>query len=165
MRAHFDIYVPRAFQWYEELFNPMSFDPYNHPLEIRKSIGTPIPKVGAHLGVWGSFLQLSCTSGSMKCDSRVHSWLAPSQALALVTSPRLGLWQKTSTIISIPCPTILNDIFFSEINTCQKNGNFMFTQVSTQHPFTCVISIFGDRKWDLYMPYSDVVGFVLSMHG
>jgi hypothetical protein len=48
-----DIYVPRFFQWYKELFNPMSFDPYNHPLKIRKSIGTPIPKVGAHLGVWG----------------------------------------------------------------------------------------------------------------
>ncbi len=27
---------------------------------------------------------------------------------------------KTSTIRSIPCPTILNDIFFSEIGTCKK---------------------------------------------
>jgi hypothetical protein len=50
-----DIYVPRAFQWYKGLFNPMSFDPWNHPLKIWKSIGTPTPKAGAHLGVWGSF--------------------------------------------------------------------------------------------------------------
>ncbi len=29
----------------------------------------------------------------MKCDSRAHSWLALLQALALVASPRLRLWQ------------------------------------------------------------------------
>ncbi len=53
MRAHLDIYVSKAFQWYKELFNPMIFDPCNHPLKFRKSIWTPIPKVGVHLGVWG----------------------------------------------------------------------------------------------------------------
>jgi hypothetical protein len=47
-----NIYVPRAFQWYKELFNPMGFNPYDHSLKIRESIGTPTPKVGAHLGVW-----------------------------------------------------------------------------------------------------------------
>jgi len=31
----------------------MSFDPYNRFLKIQKSIGTPTPKVGAHLGVCG----------------------------------------------------------------------------------------------------------------
>jgi hypothetical protein len=29
----------------------MGFDPYNYFLNIQKSIGTPTPKVGAHLGV------------------------------------------------------------------------------------------------------------------
>jgi hypothetical protein len=48
-----DICVPRAFQWYKEYFNPMNFDPCNCPLKIRKSIGIPIPKVGAHLRAWG----------------------------------------------------------------------------------------------------------------
>ncbi len=48
-----DIYVLRYFQWYKELFNPMSFDPWNHPLKIRESIRIPTPKVGAHLGMWG----------------------------------------------------------------------------------------------------------------
>jgi hypothetical protein len=43
----------------------------------------------------------------------------------------------------------LNDIFFSEINTCKKNGNLMFTQVSMQCSFTCATSILGERKWDL----------------
>ncbi len=29
-----DIYISRSFQWYKELFNLMSFDPYNFPLKI-----------------------------------------------------------------------------------------------------------------------------------
>jgi hypothetical protein len=48
-----DIYVPRSFQWYKELFNPMGFDPCNCSLKIWDSTGTPTPKVGIHLGVWG----------------------------------------------------------------------------------------------------------------
>jgi hypothetical protein len=31
----------------------MSFDPCNFPLKIQESIGTPTPKMGVHLGVWG----------------------------------------------------------------------------------------------------------------
>jgi len=30
----------------------MGFDPCNCSLKIQKSIGTPTPKVGAHLGMW-----------------------------------------------------------------------------------------------------------------
>jgi len=56
---------------------------------------------------------------------------------------------KTSTIRSILCPTTLNDIFFSEISTCKKNDNLMFTQVSTQCPFTCATNIFSEKKCDL----------------
>jgi hypothetical protein len=40
----------------------------------------------------------------------------------------------------------------------------MFTQVSTQCPFTCATSILGERKWDLIC-HSNVVGFVPCMHG
>jgi len=53
MRAISNIYVPRTFQWYKKHLNLMSFDPCNHLLKIRESIGTPTPKVGIHLGVWG----------------------------------------------------------------------------------------------------------------
>jgi hypothetical protein len=53
MRAHLDIYASKAFQWDKELFNLMSFDPCNCPMKIQESIGTPTPKVGTHLGVWG----------------------------------------------------------------------------------------------------------------
>jgi hypothetical protein len=30
----------------------MNFDPFNCPLKIQEPIGTPTPKIGAHLGVW-----------------------------------------------------------------------------------------------------------------
>ncbi len=50
-----NIYFLRAFQWYNELFNPMSFDPCNCSIKIRESQWTLAPKVGAHLGVCGSF--------------------------------------------------------------------------------------------------------------
>ncbi len=48
-----DIYVPRDFQWYKELFNPMSVDLCNHLLKIQESTETPTPRTGVHLGVWG----------------------------------------------------------------------------------------------------------------
>jgi hypothetical protein len=48
----------------------MNFDKYNRLLKIRKSIGTPTLKVGAHLRVCGLIPSFSDTLESMKCDSR-----------------------------------------------------------------------------------------------
>ncbi len=88
-----DIYVPRAFQWYKELFNPMNFDIYNHPLKIQESIETPTPKMGAHLGMWGFIpSHFPTLPRAWNVTPRLHSWLAPLLALALVASLRLGLW-------------------------------------------------------------------------
>ncbi len=81
-----DIWVPRAFQWYKKLFDPMCFDPYNFFLKIWKSIRIPTPKVGAHLGVHS--FTFSHTPRSMKCDSWA-SFLARTFA-----SPCLGCEPK-----------------------------------------------------------------------
>jgi hypothetical protein len=63
----------------------MSFDPCNCFQNIHESIGTPTPKVGAHLGVvWVHFLTPSYNHGSMKCDS----WA--SLSARTFTSPCLG---------------------------------------------------------------------------
>jgi hypothetical protein len=97
-----NICVPINFQRYKDFFNPMNFDPYNHPLKIRESIGTPTTKVGAHLGVWGFIPSRPPTlPGAWNVTPRLHSWPAPSQALALVASPRLGLQHITSWIILV----------------------------------------------------------------
>jgi hypothetical protein len=85
MRAHFKhLHSKKFFQWYKKLFNPMSFDHYNHLLKIQESIRTPTPKVGIHLGLWGFICSLSYSFESMKCDSRA-SLLART-----FTSPCLG---------------------------------------------------------------------------
>jgi hypothetical protein len=80
-----DIYVAIALQRYKELPNPMRFDPCNHSLKVWESTGTPIPKMGAHFGVWVFILTLSHIHG-------FPSWPAPLQALTLVVSPMLRLW-------------------------------------------------------------------------
>jgi hypothetical protein len=87
-----NISVSRAFQWYKELFNPMSFDPYNGLLKIQESIETPTPKVGAHLGVRGFIpSHFPRFPGAWNVILRLHSWPAPLQAITLVASRRLGL--------------------------------------------------------------------------
>jgi hypothetical protein len=87
-----DIYVPRTFQWYKKCFNLMAYDPCNHSLKIRESIGTPTPKVGAPLGVWWFIPPHSPTlPRAWDVTPGIPSWLAPLQALALVVSPRLKL--------------------------------------------------------------------------
>ncbi len=89
-----DIYIPRAFQWYNKLLNPMGFDPCNFSLKIQKSIGTPIPKAGAPLGVCGFIPSHSFTlSRAWNVTLGIPFWLTPLEALGLVASPRLRLWQ------------------------------------------------------------------------
>jgi hypothetical protein len=80
----------------------MSFDPWNRPVKIRESIRAPTPKVGVHLGMWGFILSHSPTlPGAWNVIFELHSWPAPSQALALVTSPRLRLWHYLTDEIFI----------------------------------------------------------------
>jgi hypothetical protein len=70
----------------------MGFDPCNRPLKIQESIGTPILKMGVHLGVWGFIPSHSLTlPGAWGVTPRSPSWLATLQAFALVASLRLGL--------------------------------------------------------------------------
>ncbi len=85
-----NIYVPRAFQWYNELFNPMGFNLYNCSLKIWESIKTPTPKMGAHLECGGSFPH---TFQTMRCNYWASLLAPPSQAFTLVMSPR-QLWQN-----------------------------------------------------------------------
>jgi hypothetical protein len=89
-----DIYVSITFQWYKKLFNPMGFDPCNCLLKIWKSIGTPTPKMRVHLRVWRFIPSHSfALMGAWNVILRLPSWPATLQAIALVASPRLRLWQ------------------------------------------------------------------------
>jgi len=87
-----NIYVPKAFQWYKDLFNLMGFNPCNRSLKIRESTETPTPKVGTHLGVWGFIPSHSLAIlKAWNVNPKLPSWLAPSQTFALIASPRLRL--------------------------------------------------------------------------
>jgi hypothetical protein len=95
-----DIQVLIDFQWYKVLFTPMSFDPCNRPLKIWKSIRTPTSKVWAHFGRCGFIpSHFPTLLRAWNVTPKLHSWLAPLQALALVMSPRLGLQQLTCLLI------------------------------------------------------------------
>jgi len=84
-----DIYVLRAFQWYKELFNPLSFSPCNCSVKIHESIGTPTPKVEPPFGsVRAHSLTFSYTLGSMRCDSRASF-------LAQPCKPMLWSWTQS----------------------------------------------------------------------
>jgi hypothetical protein len=76
-----NIYNTRTFQWYNELFNSMNFNPCNCSLKIWEFIVTPIPKVEARLGIVGSFPHTSYTPKNMKCDSwaslLAHTFASP----------------------------------------------------------------------------------------
>jgi hypothetical protein len=88
------IYIPRTFQWYKGIFNPMNLDLWSWFLKIWKSIGTPTPKVGAHLRVWGFIPSHSPTlPRAWNVTLGLPFWPAPLQALALVASPKLRLQQ------------------------------------------------------------------------
>jgi hypothetical protein len=85
-----DIYVPRVFQWYKKLCNPMGFDPFNCFMKIWESIRTPILKVGVHLGVWGFIPSHSLTLlGPWDVILGIPSWPAPLQALCLSCEPKV----------------------------------------------------------------------------
>jgi hypothetical protein len=109
-----DIYVSISFQWYKELFKMIGFDPCNHPLNVWESIGTPTPKMGVHLGVW-RFIPSHYFSllRAQNVTPGLPSWPATLQTLALVASPKLGLWHLRLKIISVkPLPNLLPIMLF-----------------------------------------------------
>jgi hypothetical protein len=96
-----NIYVLISFQWYKKIFNPMGINFYNCSLEIRKSIKTPTPKVGAHLGVWGFILSLSSTLENIRCASHA------SPLSRTLTSPCLGREPKARVMTLIKASIFL----------------------------------------------------------
>ncbi len=70
-----DIYIPRTFQIYKELFYLLSFDSCNCSLKIWESNGIPIPKLEAALKVWGFILSHFLTlPGACSVTPKLPSW-------------------------------------------------------------------------------------------
>jgi hypothetical protein len=89
-----DIYVSIAFQWYEELFDSLGFDPYNHSLNVWEFTRTLTPNMRVHLGVWGFFPSHSfALLGHKNATLRLSLGPYPCKPFTLVMSPRLRLRQ------------------------------------------------------------------------
>jgi len=127
-----DIYVPRDFQWYKERHNPLSFDPWNYSLKFRESTGTPSPKVGVALGVWG-FIPSHFLTLPGVCDVTPGLPFGPHfcNPFALVASPKLRLQQPlTNKDISIA----LNKMSLMSMYV----SNFQKMIVISFNPIKCV---------------------------
>ncbi len=110
MRTHFRHLSSKRFLRHKELFNPMSFNPWNCFLKIRKSIRTPTLKVGIHLGVWGFIPPHSPTlPGIWNVTPRLHS------LTHILASPCLGRKPKAKIMTFIRC-----------IRKCLKSLWFIF---------------------------------------
>jgi hypothetical protein len=107
-----DIYVLRNFQWYKKRHKTLSFDPSNCSLKFWKSTGTPSPKVGVALGVWGFIpsysLTLSNTPGSMWCDSRASSCLDSRASSCFNSRTSSYLNSRTSSCLNSRTSSCLN---------------------------------------------------------
>jgi hypothetical protein len=93
IRAHFKHLHSKSFPMYKEY--PLSFDHWNCYLKFRESTGTPSPKMGVALGVWG-FTPSQFPTLSKVCDVTPELSLGPHPCnlFALVTSPKLRLWHS-----------------------------------------------------------------------
>jgi hypothetical protein len=122
-----DICVLRVFQWCKEHFNPMIFNPCNYVLKIQKSTMNPIPKVN-HLGVWGYILShFPILPGAWNVTPKLHSWPAPLQTFALVTSPRLGLQQSVPQLLPLLPLLDLHLNLSRNVGVCQISHETFFT--------------------------------------
>ncbi len=99
MRAHFRHLRFKSFPIVQKKIQSNEFWPLKLLYEDlglhQNSIGTPIPKMRTQLGVYGLIPSHSPTfMWAWNVTPELHFWFAPLQALALVTSPRLGSRQK-----------------------------------------------------------------------
>ncbi len=103
--------VLKDFQWYKEVFNPMSFDYWNYYLKIPDSISIPIPKMGVHLGVCEFIPSHSHTLWECKCDSHVAFLTCTFSCPCFDQEPKARVVTFISSIVSTSLTTSLHSGF------------------------------------------------------
>jgi hypothetical protein len=140
-----NIYILRAFQWYEEHHKPLNFDPSNCSLKFWESTGTPSPKVGVALGMWvftpSHSLTFSYTPGNMWCDSRLPLGPQPCNAFALTP----GLPSSWLTTLQ---PLCLGHEPKARVATIMITKHILVTIMSVHDHHQKIIShIMWSKKW------------------
>jgi hypothetical protein len=96
------IYTSITFQWYKELFEVRSFDPWNRALKIWESFRDSNSQHGSSLvSVKVHSLTLFCTPGSMWSDSRISFLVRNLATPCLGHEPRARV--ATTTTLAIMC--------------------------------------------------------------
>jgi hypothetical protein len=116
----------------------MIFNPSNCSLKIQKTIRTPTPRVGIHLGVWVNFLTLSCTPRSVNVIPDPH-----------LSMPFPWSWQYILDLI------FLFFIFYMALTSLLKHqycGDFYLSWFS----FLSHLQKFNDVDW-VDMPTCNLV--------
>ncbi len=83
-----NMYISKKNQWFNELSNPMNFDPSNNSLKVWKS--------NSLRSAWVHSLTLSRIPRNVRVSLRLHFRPSPFHALALVVSPKLRSWHFQS---------------------------------------------------------------------
>jgi len=117
-----DIFVLKAFQLYNELSNPTNFDPWNHLLKFFKSIETPTPKMGAHLGVCGFIPSDSPTL--------LGAWNVTRASLLACTFASCCLGHE---------PKVRVVTLYAQLTTIQISSFYHHTLTSTLHKEHCYL--------------------------
>jgi len=112
LQAHFRHLSFKTFSM--ELFNPMSFDPWNTSLKIHDSIGIPTHTVRIHLGVCGF---IPSHSQECECDYRV--------ALSACTFPCLCFGHEPKVKVVTFAPII--ESFKSKLRTKPTKTHIVIT--------------------------------------
>jgi hypothetical protein len=96
-----DICASRTFHWYKERHKPLRLDPSNRSLKFWESTGTPSPKVGVALGVWGfTPSHFPTLPGVPDVTPSLPFGPHPCNPFALVASPKLRLRQGACLQVS-----------------------------------------------------------------
>ncbi len=123
-----DIYVSRAFQWYKERHKWLRFDASNWSLKFLGVHRDSISQLGSCLGsVRVHSLTLSCTPGSLWCDSRKCNYMAHPTVWPIQKG--INLMQNESTTlkkarISFDCLCRSNAwSLFGSQSSCSNNSH------------------------------------------
>jgi hypothetical protein len=108
----------------------MKFYSSNHSINIRKSIGTLIHKVGVHLGMCGLFPHTLSHSWECECEYLVTLSAHTFPCFALITSPKLRSWHFQTFQLS---PSFFSTSFRIQLGLPHTSIAGIFWCVHTSH--------------------------------
>ncbi len=148
-----DIYVPRAFQWYKELFNPMSFDPCNLLRRFESPLGLQLPK-------WELIWECEGPFSHILLHSQEHEmWLLGSLLGCTFASPCVDHEPKARvvTFSKKGVHTNGNDNNFNlALLTCKSKKDLISWLFCKWHWFSSQCKLVDKRPWASHIMWENL---------